>query len=141
MPKPALNPAGYSGTPLVKKIGIKPGWRVALIGAPPGFAKLLAPVPADVSFVTARARDVNVALLFVAKQSDLTRAFKATATKLVIDGMLWVAWPKQTAGVATDLVEGKVRDIGLAGGLVDVKVCAIDATWSGLKFVRRLRDR
>ena len=141
MPKLVPTPAGYSGTPLIRKLGFKAGWRVALLGAPAGFVGLLAPLPAGVTFVTARARDVNATVLFGTRYADVARAFKATVPRLAIDGMLWVAWPKKAAGVGSDLGEGDVREIGLACGLVDVKVCAIDATWSGLKFVRRLRDR
>jgi hypothetical protein len=108
--------AGYSGTLLVKKLGIKPDARVF-------FARL------------------DFALLFVTDRVTLAKRFTKLAARLQPAGMLWVAWPKKASGVPTDLTENVVRDTGLDAGLVDVKVCAIDDTWSGLKFVYRLKDR
>jgi hypothetical protein len=132
--------AGYSGTPLTKKIGVKDGDRVLLVNEPNNFLALLGELPRGV--VVANGRNaVNVAILFSTSASDLKRRFGATSKRLTQNGMLWVAWPKKTSGVATDLNENVVRDIGLASGLVDTKVCAIDETWSGLRFVIRLKDR
>ena len=130
---------GYSGTPLVKKLGIKPGARIAFISAPPVFDSLLGKVPAEARRVSRG--DIDFALLFVKSKSELVKRFTGARDRLVADGMLWVAWPKKSSGIASDLSEGIVRDYGLECGLVDVKVCAIDDTWSGLKFVRRLKDR
>jgi hypothetical protein len=129
-------PAGYSGKPLVAKLGLEAEQRVALIDAPPGFAAALEPVPAGVEFVR-RADDVDVALLFVRAESAPAASFAPTAAALRGGGMLWVAWPKQASRQPTDLTEDVVRRVGLAAGLVDVKVCAVDQVWSGLKFVRR----
>lgn len=133
--------AGYSGKPLSQKLGLKPGHRVQLLGSPPGFRDALRPWPEQVRFISARAADPDCILLFSASTAGLARSFPPARRRLPAAGMLWVAWPKQAAKVATDLTETVVRRIGLAEGLVDVKVCAIDATWSGLKFVRRLTDR
>lgn len=133
--------AGYSGTPLVGKLGIKPGYRLALLGSPPAAARLLAPLPEGVGLVGPRASEVDCILLFSRSTADLARRFGLAAKRLTTAGMLWICWPKKTSGVATDLSEAEIRAIGLAAGLVDVKVCAVDDTWSGLKFVRRLRDR
>jgi hypothetical protein len=131
--------AGYSGTPLVSKLGIKPGARVAFVGAPVQFDELLGELPSGVKAVSRGT--VDFAIVFVTKRTELAKRFDAFVDRLTPDGMLWISWPKKTAGVATELTENVVREIGLDAGLVDVKVCAIDATWSGLKFVRRLRDR
>jgi hypothetical protein len=133
--------AGYSGTPLVQKLGIKPDARVHFACAPADFAATLGPLPAGVDEVGPSAKGLDFALLFVTDRAALAKRFAKFAGRLVSTGMLWVAWPKKASGVATDLTENIVRDIGLEAGLVDVKVCAIDDTWSGLKFVYRLKDR
>jgi hypothetical protein len=133
--------AGYSGTPLPKKLGIKEGARVALIEAPEGFSRLLAPLPAAVSFVTSPRATFDVAVAFFTRMGELSRRFPTLVKRLEPAGGLWVAWPKKSSGVQTDLDENRIRDIGLATGLVDNKVCAIDDTWSGLRFVIRLADR
>ncbi len=132
--------AGYSGTPLIKKLGIKPGFNVAFANTPANFVKSL-DLPADVT-VHARPRKLlDFVLLFVKSEKDLTAKFPTYAAQLMPAGMLWVAWPKKTSGVITDLTEDVVRAIGIANGMVDVKVCAVDEVWSGLKFVYRLKDR
>ncbi|HEX4591016.1 MAG TPA: hypothetical protein VH120_13855 [Gemmataceae bacterium] len=133
--------AGYSGTPLVQKLGIKPDARVHFADAPADFATTLRPLPAGVEQVGGAAKNLDFAVLFVADRAALTKQFAKLAARLRKAGMLWVAWPKKASGVPTDLTENVVRDLGLAAGLVDVKVCAIDETWSGLKFVYRLKDR
>jgi hypothetical protein len=133
--------AGYSGTPLAKKLGIKPGFRSALVDAPPGIEGLLQPLPDGVEWIGTRGRTLDLILFFVGSRAALEHRFDGLAARLVPSGMLWIAWPKQAAGVETDLKEGIVREVGLAHGLVDTKVCAISETWSGLRFVRRLRDR
>ena len=133
--------AGYSGTPLSRKLGIKPQARVGLIGAPYDFDEVLGELPPGVS-VRRRARGTfDVIVVFVQKRSELERRLPALKKALDQAGGLWVAWPKRSSGVATDLGEGPVREVGLASGLVDNKVCAIDETWSGLRFVYRLADR
>ena len=133
--------AGYSGTPLVKKLGIKEGSRIALINAPKDFESVLGELPDNVQFIKRPATSLDIILLFVLTERALTRDFAKLAAKLVSNGMIWIAWPKKSSGVATDLSEQRVRQIGLDAGLVDVKICAIDDTWSGLKFVYRLKDR
>ena len=133
--------AGYSGTPLVAKLGIKRDARVAFRNAPDGFRAMLEPWPEGAVVAGGRSSALDITVLFVERAATLERQFQPAARALVPDGALWVAWPKKTSGVATDLTEDRVRAIGLAAGLVDVKVCAIDATWSGLKFVVRLADR
>jgi hypothetical protein len=135
--------AGYSGTPLPKKLGIQEGHQVALIGAPPDFADTLGELPPGVAVAHELAGIVpfDVILLFTMRQSDLERAFLAAAVRLATGGGLWVAWPKQASGFVTDVTEYSVRRVGLASGLVDNKGCAIDDTWSGLRFVVRVKDR
>ena len=133
--------AGYSGTPLVAKLGIKPASRMTLIDAPAAFRKLLEPWPDAAEILGPSATSLDLAVLFTKSASDLERNFLQAAQRLLPSGALWVAWPKKASGVTTDLGEDRVRSIGLAAGLVDVKVCAIDETWSGLKFVVRTRDR
>jgi hypothetical protein len=129
--------AGYSGKPLVDKLGIREGHRVALLDAPDGFVAELEPLPPDVELVGPRAGQTDVALLFAREAARLEKAFAPTAGRLATGGMLWVAWPKKAAKQQTDLTEDVVRRIGLAAGLVDVKVCAVNEVWSGLKFLRR----
>lgn len=131
--------AGYSGTPLVAKLGLKPNLRIQFVSAPSNLGSLLGELPPGMRVAQRGALDF--ALLFVRNRSDLQTRFVALRDRLEANGTLWVCWPKKTSGVATDLNENVVRDIGLAAGLVDVKVCAVDDTWSGLKFVRRLKDR
>ena len=132
--------AGYSGTPLPAKLGIKPATRLLVLGAYP--VADLGALPADVTVDRgAGTGPYEVALLFCPDVATLHRRFVATAARLTTAGALWVCWPKKASGQLTDLTEKHVRDHGLEAGLVDVKVAAIDATWSGLKFVRRLAQR
>ncbi|MDX6210638.1 MAG: hypothetical protein QOE24_3029 [Frankiales bacterium] len=126
-----------SNTPLAGKLGIKPGSRTLVVSAPPGW-HLDAPAPVH---TRAGADPYDVILLFCPDLAALVRGFGPLSARLTTAGALWVAWPKKSSGVPSDLTDAVVREYGLAEGLVDVKVCAIDATWSGLKFVRRLRDR
>src|ERR1043166_4759049 len=133
--------AGYSGTPLIKKLGIKPDFCVAFINAPDDFVKQLElPVTVKVKSI-ARSDDFDLIHVFVKGQQNLANAFAQYSRRIKPNGMFWISWPKKTSGVPTDLNENVVRDIGLAAGLVDVKVCAVDDVWSGLKFVYRLADR
>jgi len=136
-----MSTAGYSGTPLSRKLGIREGSRLLLEGAPDGFAATLGELPAGVELVPPESSDVDVAMLFAVGSVTVRQRFTGLAASLQPAGGLWIAWPKRSSGVATDLDENVVREIGLAAGLVDNKVCAIDATWSGLRFVWRLRDR
>ncbi|HVO63628.1 MAG TPA: DUF3052 family protein [Terriglobales bacterium] len=133
--------AGYSGTPLPQKLGIKPGFKVALSPLPSDVHKDLEAALGNCDMATKSNVPLDLVLNFVTKKKDLLAAFLRWASRLTPAGMLWIAWPKKSSGVETDLDENKIRDIGLAAGLVDVKVCAISETWSGLKFVRRVKDR
>jgi hypothetical protein len=132
--------AGYSGTPLVKKLGIKSGFGGAFVNAPANFTRQL-DLPPDVSINSRTRAPLDFVLLFVKSEKDLTAKFLRYSMKLKPEGMIWVAWPKKSSGVATDLAFANVQTIGLAAGLVDVKICAVDDVWSGLKFVFRLKDR
>jgi hypothetical protein len=134
--------AGYSGTPLPKKLGIKPGHRVAFVGAPQGFAATLGELPEGVTVMDGEAdAPLDVAVFFSTALDAIRDAFPLLGPAVHPAGALWMAWPKRASGVATDVTEDRVREVGLAAGMVDVKVCAIDETWSGLKFVYRLKDR
>lgn len=132
--------AGYSGTPLVNKIGIKPEHALLFRNAPESFGKDLGALPNGARQAT-NGKCIDVAVVFAKSQAELKKEFATLTKRIASNGMLWVGWPKKTSGVPTDLNANIVRDIGLAAGMVDVKVCAIDDTWSGLKFVFRLKDR
>jgi hypothetical protein len=133
--------AGYSGTPLLKKLGVKTGYRVALVNAPRNFKEELGALPATAKFASATADSLDLILAFVSSERELKLKFGSLAAKLQKDGMIWVAWPKKSSGVVTDLSFNNVQRIGLDAGLVDVKICAVNEIWSGLKFVYRLKDR
>ena len=134
--------AGYSGTPLVKKLGVKEGFRVGLLNPPDEFEMELSPLPNNVRITVSHlSKPLDLILLFVDSQKTLRREFPKAARKIAVHGMLWIAWPKKASGVVTDLSDNSVRQIGLDAGLVDVKVCAVNDIWSGLKFVYRLQDR
>jgi hypothetical protein len=132
---------GYSGTPLPKKLGIKNGFQARLINAPPEVQSELKPALAGCALGRDGSVPLDFAMVFTKSKAELAKEFRQTAKILAPAGMLWISWPKKSSGVATDLDENVVRDIGLAAGLVDVKVCAVTDVWSGLKFVRRLKDR
>ena len=130
---------GYSGTPLPKKLGIKAGFRAALANAP---AEVRAELREALAECELKARDtLDFAMIFTKSRMELTKEFSELAKRLTPAGMFWVCWPKKSSGVATDLDVNVVREIGLAAGLVDVKVCAVTEVWSGLKFVRRVKIR
>ena len=131
---------GYSGTPLPKKLGIKPGFRVHLVNAPAEVRKELRDAVAECE-VLKQGDALDFAMVFTKSGAELTKEFTRIAKRLAPAGMLWASWPKKSSGVATDVDEYGVRGIGLAAGLVDVKVCAVSDVWSGLKFVRRVKDR
>jgi hypothetical protein len=146
---PAPEPAGrgrraerdYSGTPLPRKLGIKPGATVAFLGAPDGFGERLGTLPDGVEVRRRAQGALDVVVLFVERHARLADRFGSAAKALVPDGGLWVAWPKQRSGVPTDLDFPTVQRFGLDAGLVDNKSCAIDETWTALRFVVRLADR
>ncbi len=128
---------GYSGTPLPKKLGIKANSVVALVGAPPGFAETLGKLPSGAALRKQARGRCHLIIWFTKSRRDLKRRVKGMARALADKGGLWIAWPKKASGVASDLSQNEVRKVGLAAGLVDYKVCAIDGTWSGLLFSRR----
>jgi len=132
---------GYSGTPLPKKLGIKDGFTATLIDAPPEVLAELKTALSGCRTVDANKTPLDFIHYFTKSKTALAKDFKRLAKQLTPAGMLWISWPKKRSGVATDLDENAVRNIGLAAGLVDVKVCAVTDTWSGLKFVRRVKDR
>jgi hypothetical protein len=132
--------AGYSGTPLPRKLGVKARSRVLLVDPPDGFVLDPLPAGAEVHRRAGRA-GYDVIVSFCVDHRTLERRFAPLAERLLPHGGLWIAWPKRSSGLSTDLDENRVRDVGLAVGLVDNKVCAVDDTWSGLRFVIRLRDR
>jgi hypothetical protein len=129
--------AGYSGTPLAKKLGIKEGMVLAAPGGPGGFADLLEPLPPGVAWKRQLRAPVDLAVAFFTVRSDVTKRWPALTGAVGPHGVVWVAWPKKSSGVATDITEDAFRELLLPTGWVDVKVCAIDETWSGLKFVLR----
>jgi hypothetical protein len=135
-------PAGYSGTPLPRKLGIKPDARLALLNAPDGFDRTLGELPPGVAVRRALRGPLDVIVFFTRRRPELERRLPALKGALEPNGGgLWLAWPKRASGLETDLSDGVVRELGLATGLVDNKVCAVDETWSGLRFVYRLADR
>ncbi len=139
--RPGKIMAGYSETPLVKKLGIKPGTRVALLGAPANYRATLGALPEGVRLSSRLNGKFDLVQLFAKAESGLRQHFAAAAKTIPPQGVIWISWPKRASGLKTDLDENKVRAFGLALGLVDVKVCAVDEIWSGLKFVYRLKDR
>jgi hypothetical protein len=130
----------YSSTPLWKKLGIKQGARITLVGAPGGFPKVLAPLPNGARIGPAR-QGVDVIVLFARKKAEVRHRFPRMASRLSRAGGLWVAWPKKSSAIASDLSFEEVQRVGLAAGLVDNKSCAIDQDWQALRFVYRLSDR
>lgn len=131
---------GYSGTPLPKKLGVKPGFRVRLIDAPPEVRAELSAELASCETAAGTA-PLDFAMLFTKSKPVLRKEFNRISKLLAPAGMLWVSWPKRSSGVVSDVDENTVREVGLDAGLVDVKICAVTEVWSGLKFVRRVKDR
>jgi hypothetical protein len=131
------SPAGYSGTPLARKLGIRPGAAVALVGAPEGFEALLEPLPEGVTLRRQARAPLDVICFFATERRQVERRFPAFAARLVPDGSLWLHWPKRASKVPTDVTEDVLREVILPSGLVDTRVCAVDETWSGLRFVWR----
>lgn len=134
-------PAGYSGTPLARKLGIKPAMIVVALGAPADYPELLAPMPERATITGELPASASFIHFFTTEWAVFEAELPRLKGALEKDGVLWVSWPKKAAKVETDLDGNVVRRLGLDAGLVDVKVCAVDATWSGLKFVYRLTDR
>ena len=133
--------AGYSGTPLSKKLGIRPKFKTAFFELPADVSKELKKTLADCDLAKDGQAGLDFAMIFIRSQAEIKEQFPRYARRLAPAGVLWVSWPKKTSGIATDLNENDVRRIGLLAGLVDVKVCAVNEVWSGLKFVIRVKDR
>ena len=133
--------AGYSGTPLIKKLGIKAGFAISVVDQPDNYWELLGPLPQLVTVKDLDSTSLNFVHLFVTSKSDLQQELSRAKERVRPEGMTWVSWPKRSSHILTDLSENVVREVALESGLVDVKVCAVDETWSGLKLVRRLKDR
>ncbi len=133
--------AGYSGTPLVQKLGIKPGHRISTLNEPASFDQALGALPENAAFVGSTAKDVDAIVAFETSLQDFRKHLPRLANRIHSDGMIWIAWPKKASGVATDMGEDVIRDQALKLGLVDIKVCAIDEIWSGLKLVIRKENR
>ena len=133
--------AGYSGTPLIKKLGIKPGMSVCILNAPESYDVTLGALPDAVQRHTALKGELDFIHFFTKSKAEFEKHYPKLKLHLAKEGMLWVSWPKRDSKVATDMTEDVVRNFALANGLVDVKVAAIDEVWSGLKLVYRLKDR
>lgn len=133
--------AGYSGTPLPQKLGIKPGLAVVTINAPTNYRRLLDTIPEGVTFSDRLKPDSSFVHIFIKKRSELERRLAVLREKIADTGTVWISWPKKSSGVPTDVTEDVVRAVALPLGFVDVKVCAIDETWSGLKLMVRRKDR
>jgi hypothetical protein len=132
---------GYSGTPLAKKLGLKPDMTLAAPGAPPGYAAWLAPRPEGLKIVPRAGRAPAAVHVFETSRAALARTLAALRPRLSPEGFVWVSWPKKTSGVATDVTEDVIRAVALPLGFVDVKVCAVSGVWSGLKLVIRVSER
>ena len=133
--------AGYSGKPLVEKLGIKEGQRIAILNSPKGYASVLGSLPRMVRQYTRLSAEFDFIQFFGTDHDELEKRFPALKKSVAPSGMLWVSWPKGSSNITSTLSENIVRRIGLNNGLVDVKVCAVDDVWSGLKFVFRIKDR
>jgi hypothetical protein len=137
----SIKTAGYSGTALIKKLGIKEGSVIILINAPENYSETLGELPADTVFKSRLTVTFDFIQFFAKSTAELQSGFNNLKKHLKPGGALWISWPKKASKIKTDLDENKIREIGLCNGLVDVKVCAVDEKWSGLKFVFRLKDR
>ena len=135
-----MKPSGYSGTPLAKKLGLKKGFRVSVLGQPDYYFTLFTDLP-QIELVTVDEKKKDFIHYFVRKEKELLKNIAQLKEQIESNGMIWISWPKKTANVATDITEDVIRSIGLANGLVDVKVCAVDEVWSGLKLVIPVKDR
>ena len=133
--------AGYSETPLPQKLGIKPGMIVVAIDPPENYRKLLGPIPSGVNFATRSVGNTRFVHFFATRRSELAKQLPILRKKIADDATIWVSWPKKSSGVATDITEDVIRAVALPLGLVDIKVCAVDETWSGLKLMIRRENR
>jgi hypothetical protein len=133
--------AGYSGTPLVKKLGIKEGNKIHVVNAPNNYWDLVDPLPGEVTITKRASSNLNMVHIFTTKRSELSKLVPKFIPRITQNGMIWISWPKKASKVKTDVTESVIREVALPLGLVDVKVCAVDETWSGLKVVIRKENR
>jgi len=133
--------AGYSGKPVVQKLGLKPGFRIFVDGLSVAYSDVVGELPDDVTIASAAKAPLDAVHLFAAEAKGLAAKLRRCRAAIAPDGMIWVSWPKKASGVATDVTETLVRETALASGLVDIKVCAVDEVWSGLKLVIPVKDR
>jgi hypothetical protein len=133
--------AGYSGTPLAKKLGLKGGSRIFLLNAPGNYLQLVSPLPEGVQVAPQITSHTDVIHIFSTKKEELSQALHTCLEKMRPNGMIWVSWPKKSSKVPTDITEDTIREVALPLGLVDIKVCAVDDVWSGLKLVIRKEKR
>ena len=133
--------SGYSGTPLSQKLGIKPGMLIRPVRAPSDYASIAGPLPSDVRIATSDVDEIDLVHLFTKERADLLESLVHYKKKIKQAGMIWVSWPKKSSGMTSELTEDVIREIALPLGLVDIKVCAVDAVWSGLKLVIRKENR
>jgi len=137
----APKPSGYSGTPLVKKLGFKPGFIIELLNEPIYYLDLLAEIPASVRFIKNDGIIKDIIHFFTKQENELFKVLPLLKQEINLNGMIWVSWPKKASKVVTDVTEDTIRNYAISIGLVDVKVCAVDETWSGLKLVIPVKDR
>jgi len=133
--------AGYSGTPLPQKLGIKPGLTVVTINAPANYRRLLGQIPDSVTFSERLKSGSSFVHLFTSRRSEMQKKMSILRDKISDNGAIWVSWPKKSSGISTDVTEDVIREIALPLGFVDIKVCAVDETWSGLKLMIRRENR
>ncbi|MEO7767167.1 MAG: hypothetical protein ABIS01_07065 [Ferruginibacter sp.] len=136
-----MDTAGYSGTPLAKKLGIKSGFKIRLVNQPGNYFSLFHDLPASITILTEKKSRKNLIHYFALQAKDLQRDIPFLKNEIEPDGMIWISWPKKASKVSTDITEDTIRKFALANGLVDIKVCAVDDTWSGLKLVIPVKDR
>lgn len=134
---PSAKTSGYSGTPLAEKLGIKTGAAIFHVGAPDHYKELLSPLPEGVRFLKKFSGDADIAHVFVTRKTELVKSLRDFLPLLKPDGVIWISWPKKSSKVPTDVTEDTIREVALPLGLVDIKVCAVDEVWSGLKLVIR----
>ena len=133
--------AGYSGTPLVKKLGLKENFRIRIIHPPPNYFDLLPDLPEGIKIIKTKSRGIDFIHLFSKEAKELNQLIPELKKELVSNGMIWVSWPKKSSKIPADITEDVIRSVAFQNGLVDIKVCAVDETWSGLKLVIPVRNR
>lgn len=133
--------AGYSGTPLAKKLGIKAGMVLHTVNAPENYGTLVDPLPENVTIASAQSKELDLVHVFATTRSELSRSLGNYLTKIKQNGAIWVSWPKKSSGIPSEITEDTVREVAVPLGLVDIKVCAVDEVWSGLKLVIRKENR